>query len=149
MGFLSSCTCARHEHLKTYACFPNRFMFINHWNGIGRRNKRSRLAASILKNNGATTKMTCPSSICPRMRLKSLWCHFQLWRSSVRLKGKGSRKMAQLLMDVRKKEIWVVIGTGSDCLSWSLLCSLPVKTQDNLQPKAFNEWPEVYKAKPV
>ena len=29
------------------------------------------------------------------------------------------------------------------------VCSLPVKTQDNLQPKASNECPEVYKAKPV
>ena len=58
-------------------------------------------------------EMTCPSNICLRKRPRSLWCHFQLWRSSVRLKGKGSRKMSQYtvpqgsLHENRKPYAWV------------------------------------------
>ena len=58
-------------------------------------------------------EMTCPSNICLRKRPRSLWCHFQLWRSSVRLKGKGSRKMTHYtvpqgsLHENRKPYAWV------------------------------------------
>ena len=72
------------------------------WNGNGWRHKRSRLAASILTTSLPRWHVPrwLPSSICLRKRPRSLWCHFLLWRSSMRMKG----KMSQLPMDITKNK---------------------------------------------
>ena len=147
------------NHAQIYNAGQDNNMFIDcfrWWNGIGWRHKRSRFAASIL-----TTSVPPPRWIVPPVSVSEsirgasgviFYCDGQVWY----WRGRAvewchtiiygcQKNISDLLLNLHQS----LTCNNEDSLLWSWLCSLPVRTQDNLQSKASNEWPEVYKAKPV